>query len=247
MTFRPIRSIRRKIREINHHSRRVERDIFDRAQSIGFVVSAPLALLAVDRMDSWYIRNERTVLATARVFVSIDNDDLRAVMIDDATATSTIIPVGTIPLGTVDLVEPIDRRGWPLVSSSTQFPTESAVRSDARVTGSNRASKRAAIVAATEPLFRKADLVRIDESNTVHLASWTFSWCAWWCILALATSLAIAPCRFAWFLRRKLRNNQRQGRIDRCHCPNCGYNARESILRGVCPECGSELYERPEY
>ena len=32
----------------------------------------------------------------------------------------------------------------------------------------------------------------------------------------------------------------RQGRIDRCHCPSCGYNAKHSIMRGRCPECGSD-------
>ena len=57
----------------------------------------------------------------------------------------------------------------------------------------------------------------------------------------------LAPMRLGWFLYRRTRTAVRQGRIDRCHCPSCGYNAKHSILRGRCPECGSELYERPEF
>jgi hypothetical protein len=66
-------------------------------------------------------------------------------------------------------------------------------------------------------------------------------------LTSLGLAALLAPMRFGWFLYRRGRNAVRQGRIDRCHCPNCGYNAKYSILRGRCPECGSELYERPEY
>ena len=46
----PIRALRSKLREIDRNSRRKQRDVFDRLQSVAFVVAAVLAPLIVLRL-----------------------------------------------------------------------------------------------------------------------------------------------------------------------------------------------------
>ena len=68
----------------------------------------------------------------------------------------------------------------------------------------------------------------------------------WWILLSVATWIVVSPLRLGWYLFRRGRTIVRQRRIDRCLCPTCGYDAKHSVLVGRCPECGSEIYERPE-
>ena len=53
MPFRPLKA---KLREIKRNSRRVERDGFDRAQEIAFVLAAIIAPVAVMKLDTSYTR-----------------------------------------------------------------------------------------------------------------------------------------------------------------------------------------------
>jgi predicted Zn-ribbon and HTH transcriptional regulator len=68
----------------------------------------------------------------------------------------------------------------------------------------------------------------------------------WWVIVSIAVSATMSIARLGWYLARRGRTVVRQRRIDRCLCPSCGYDTKQSVLIGRCPECGSEIYERPE-
>ena len=61
------RKLQRKLREVRHHSRRVERNVFDRAQSIGFVIAAFTAPVAAYTMNEWHRRDRaETILRKHR-------------------------------------------------------------------------------------------------------------------------------------------------------------------------------------
>jgi len=108
-----------------------------------------------------------------------------------------------------------------------------------------KASERSSSWKAMQVIGRTGKFVGTDQTRS-HVAAWVFSSGAWWIMLSFALAVLLAPMRLGWWLYRRTRTVVRQSRIDRCHCPNCGYNAKHSILRGRCPECGSELYERPD-
>ena len=233
--------LRRALREIRRSSRHVERDVFDRIQGLGFVVAAVAAPFLVAVMQSLAVRETREVLLVARVFVPAGSEALAAHPIEDEMRGGA--SPGTVPMADVELVERIEWRGWPLVTAHRVFPTERV----AHLTASCPERRRAEVVRAAEPVFARSGLAREVESAHRHLAAKVFSFTIWWILGSLAIATALLPFRIAARTWRRGRTIVRQGRIDRCRCPNCGYDARESILRGRCPECGSELYERPDY
>lgn len=233
------------LREIRHHSRRVERNRFDRIQSAGFVLFAFAAPVLVWKLQTLAIRPTQEVRAIARVFETIDaaglSEGLRATEIkadDRNTPWRAVVQVAD-----VELVQRTDWCGWPLATLQRDHATELAYTrgqswSDAR----DREVRRTA-----EQFFTRIGKVAPDDRVRTHVAAWIFSSGAWWVMLSFGLAAVLAPIRLGWWLTRRTRTVVRQARIDRCHCPNCGYNAKHSILRGRCPECGSELYERPEY
>ncbi len=235
--------VRRKLREIRHHSRRVERNAFDRAQSIGFVVSAFVAPAMVYAMNEWYVRDRVDVLLLVRVTISIQGNTLDAVVISqDPNVRAAPMPYAN-PIADVTLVERSAKRGWPFITTQTLF----ASQLDTKLLPSARESQRAAIEATAQRAISVAKVGRTTTEHSTQVAAWIFASAAWWLLLTCAIALALMPLRFARFMYRATRTRVRQGRIDRSHCPNCGYNSRESRVRGICPECGSRLYERPEY
>lgn len=233
--------IRRTLREIRRSSRRVERNAFDRIQGMGFVVAAFAAPFLVAAMQSLSVRETREILLVVRVFVPAGSDSLSAHPIEDEMRGGAA--PGTVPMADVELVERIEWRGWPLVTAHRAFPTERV----AHLTASCPERRRDEVVRAAEPAIARSGLARDVEVDHRHLAAKVFSFTIWWILGSLAIAAALVPFRIAARIWRRGRTVVRQGRIDRCRCPNCGYDARESILRGRCPECGSELYERPEY
>ena len=233
------------LREIRRNSRRVTRNRFDRVQGAGFVLFAFTAPFIVWRMESLRVRGTSETLMFVRVYETPGENGARGRMQatrireDERTASWH----GVLPLAEVELVQRSEWRGWPLVTSHTEFASEMQVTRLATCP----ASREPAVRNAADAVCRGAGM-RVD-ADTVrsHAAAWVFSSGAWWVMQSLALAAVLAPLRLGWFLFRRTRTAVRQGRIDRCHCPNCGYNAKHSILRGRCPECGSELYERPEF
>ena len=233
------------LREIRRNSRRVTRNRFDRVQGAGFVLFAFTAPFVVWRMESLRVRGTSETLMFVRVYETPGENGARGRMQatrireDERTASWH----GVLPLAEVELVQRSEWRGWPLVTSHTEFASEMQVTRLATCP----ASREPAVRNAADAVCRGAGM-RVD-ADTVrsHAAAWVFSSGARWVMQSLALAAVLAPMRLGWFLFRRTRTAVRQGRIDRCHCPNCGYNAKHSILRGRCPECGSELYERPEF
>ena len=233
------------LREIRRNSRRVTRNRFDRVQGAGFVLFAFTAPFIVWRMESLRVRGTSETLMFVRVYETPGENGARGRMQatrireDERTASWH----GVLPLAEVELVQRSEWRGWPLVTSHTEVASEMEVTRLATCP----ASREPAVRNAADAVCRGAGM-RVD-ADTVrsHAAAWVFSSGAWWVMQSLALAAVLAPLRLGWFLFRRTRTAVRQGRIDRCHCPNCGYNAKHSILRGRCPECGSELYERPEF
>ena len=228
------------LREIRRNSRRVERTAFDRVQDAGFVLFAFIAPLVVARMESLRVRETSETLVIARVFEPIES---RALLAREIAPEDRAKPwSGSVPMADVELVQRTEWRGWPLVTQHTAFATTTVVTR----TASCPASREAEALRAANSVFARAQREVTADLTRNHIASWVFSSGAWWMMLSLALAAVLAPIRFGWFLYRRTRTVVRQSRIDRCHCPNCGYNAKHSILMGRCPECGSELYERPD-
>ena len=253
----PLARIHGVLRDIRYHSRRVERNRFDRVQGAGFVLFAFMAPLVVWRMEDLRVRESRETLQWIRAYDPIDefgrSEGVRAIEIEEKD-TDGAWPRST-PLATAEVIERTTWRGWPLVTKDTVHAPKTVLSTLPACTGVRRAEVERAVqrlVDKSAPRHgdRAADAqgqdARADRTRT-HIASWIFSSGAWWVLLSLGLAVALAPLRLGWFLYRRGRNAVRQGRIDRCHCPNCGYNAKYSILRGRCPECGSELYERPDW
>lgn len=233
------------LREIRHNSRRVERNRFERVQGAGFVLFAFLGPLVVWRMESWRVVETSEVLVIARVYENLDNQGR-----SEGVRASEIKPedrakpwAATLQLADVDLVQRTEWRGWPLATRQTVFATELV----ATRTAICPVSREPEVLRAARACVDRSGRFVPDDATRTHVAAWVFSSGAWWVMMSVALAIVLAPIRLGWWLYRRTRTVVRQSRIDRCHCPNCGYNAKHSILRGRCPECGSELYERPEY
>lgn len=237
----PLRALKAKLREIERNSRRVKRDRFDRAQGIAFVVSAFMAPLIVVKLDSWHVRS--TVETVAAGF-ALPGAERGAVIAAEVPVEAKLRPpAGVLPLAELRLVETRTRHGWPLATRHVRSPT----RVEAVLLAHAPETQRAEATVAGETLFASKGKFPSPGEAETHVGGWIFSIGAWWMLLNLAVAAVLVPLRFAWKVRKSVRNAVRQGRIDRCHCPNCGYDARGSILMGRCPECGHELYERPDW
>lgn len=242
----PFLFVRDRLRDIRHHSRRVEQNGFDRVQSWGFVVFALLAPFAVGAAERGVMRRDMERFAYARVFRTLDDDALRAAPID-AEARGNPWPTARV-LADCELARTRVSCGWPLASRVELGPVAITVEP----TPSCPASLVDRVRAVATPVLEKSAAdgglpgPGTPAEQRVHLTAWIFSYGAWWVLLSLALWLVLLPLRIGTRLVRGTRNRIRQGRIDRCHCPSCGYDAKHSILRGRCPECGSELYERPD-
>jgi hypothetical protein len=234
-----MRAVARRLREIDRHSRRVERNAFDRAIGAGFVLALVLAPVATWRMQRTVVDREREPLLLMRAFITLDDDRIRVQPVDPEQRGQVWRTV--VPMADIELVRERARAGWPFAT----FEEISETRLEAELSPSCRESRRAEVLAAAAPIARASRLESPAESRT-HLVSWVFSIAVWWILLSVATWIAVTPLRLGWYFFRRGRTIVRQRRIDRCLCPNCGYDAKHSVLVGRCPECGSEIYERPE-
>lgn len=227
-------------REIDRHSRAVRRDGFDRARSAAFVLAFLASPFVVSRMQDIAVSREREDLMLMRVFRMEDGGEVKAQRIesdDRGTPWRVFMPVAE-----ATLVGRSEWRGWPLTTRHVVEPTEIELS----MLAGAPARDRTAALRAAERLAGTSGLVVPSRAERTHVAAWVFSAGIWWMLLALAAVLVIEPLRWTVTVVRRTRTAVRQSRIDRCHCPNCGYDAKHSILMGRCPECGSELYERPE-
>lgn len=235
-----LRTIQRKLREIDRHSRRVERNAFDRVQSAAFVLALFVSPFVVLMMERVRVVDEATPLLAVRIYTEGADVELRArVMEGDERAKPW---PGVTPYVDVDYVQRTSWFGWPFATRDVVWPTETKLT----LFGSAREELREKYSALAAPLAARANVVHTTRTESTHFVAWTFSIGVWWCLLAIASAVVISPLRLGWYVYRRSRAIVRQRRIDRSHCPNCGYNARESLLRGRCPECGAELYERPD-
>ena len=241
----PLRLIRHKLRDIDRHSRRVERGPIDRIQGAAFVVAVFLAPFLVWKMESWWIRRDVETVALVAVYKGLSGEGMAGAPVRDPSVAIKF-PAASIPLAEVRIVRDHAWHGWPLVT----LDTISAPRLEATLLPTCPDARRAEACAVAERVFERENpgaMAPTTARTDTHVGGWIFSIGAWWVMLTALVWAVLAPIRVALRLRRTVRNAVRQGRIDRCHCPNCGYNARESITTGRCPECGGDLYERPDW
>ena len=181
------------------------------------------------------------MLAAAFAFRNRDSEQIFAAKVPVTPVLRP--PSGILPLAELRLVSTRSWRGWPLATSDHA----TATRVDVVLLATCPEYLRDEVTAAGQGVFAQTGLALPTPKTTVHVGGWIFSIGAWWVMLTIAAALVLTPLRLAFRVRKTVRNVVRQGRIDRCHCPNCGYDARGSILTGRCPECGGELYERPDW
>ena len=241
----PLRSLRRSLREIDRNSRRVKRDWIDRTLGGAFVASLFVAPLLVVKMESWVVRRTTETVALVVVFKGLEGDEARGLRVKDLTTKTLSFPASTIPLAELRQVQDRAWHGWPLVTRDATMPP----RFEVKLLPACPESRRDEVIAAAQRAL-EADprgLQLVPPGEQAHIGGWIFSVGAWWVLLTACAWLAAVLVRIGREMRRVARNAVRQGRIDRCHCPSCGYNARESIQTGRCPECGGDLYERPDW
>ncbi|MEY3142594.1 MAG: hypothetical protein RLY21_1087 [Planctomycetota bacterium] len=241
----PIRSLRRTLREIDRNSRQVKRGWADRALGAAFVAGLFLSPLIVFKMESWVVKRSTDTLALVAVFKSLEGEDMGGIRIRDPKAKGPMYPGSTVPLAEAKQLQDRARHGWPLVTKDVTMPP----RFELKLLPACPESRQDAVIAAAQAaLDADAQATRPGVvGERVHVGGWIFSVGAWWLLLTFAGWVLLLPVRVGREMHRVARNAVRQGRIDRCHCPNCGYNARESIQTGRCPECGCDLYERPDW
>jgi len=239
--LRPIRVLRGKLREVERNSRRTQRDFFDRIQHLTFVAGAVVAPLVVAWLEGGVGRTEKRSIAAIVAFERPGEPGVQVSRVDEEDLKRPV--AGAFTLAQVRLVESHTFHGWPFPTRELVAPT--AI--DMTLVAGVRDTRRAEIAAAAEADAAIEGLLRREPDRRTHVGGWILSIGAWWLLITLAMALFLAPIRLGWRLFRRGRSVIRQNRIDRCHCPNCGYDARGSILTGRCPECGGDLYERPEY
>lgn len=241
----PLRALRRTLREINRNSRQVRRGWADRALGVAFVAGLFVAPLIVWKMESWVVKRGTDDLAFVAVFKGLEGDSMAGVRIRDPKAKGPMYPASTIPLAEARQVQDRAWHGWPLVTRDAT----AAPRFELKLLPACPESRRDAVIAAAQAAL-DADPQATRPSavgERIHIGGWIFSTGAWWVLLTFVAWVLLLPLRVGREVHRLARNAVRQGRIDRCHCPNCGYNAKESIQTGRCPECGCDLYERPDW
>lgn len=244
------RAIQRKLRDIERHSRRVERSWADRVQSTAFVLALLVAPLITWRMETWSVSRKTVLIASVSVFKSLEGksperESLDGVRVRDPSDPLRF-PASTMPMAEVDFLRDRTRHGWPFSTRETLEPA----RAEATLLPACPDSRRAEVIAVAREVVARGtpELLGPDARiRETHLPAFFFSAGVWWMLLTLVVWLVLLPIRTLVIVRRALRNAIRQGRIDRCLCPNCGYDAHGSLMTGRCPECGSELYERPHW
>jgi hypothetical protein len=241
----PLRTLRRTLREIDRNSRRVKRGWADRALGVAFVAGLAVAPLIVWKMESRVIKRGTDDLASVAVFKGLDGESMAGVRIRDPKAKGPMYPASTIPLAEAKQVQDRAWHGWPLVTRDVTMPP----RFELKLLPACPESRQGEVMAAAQAaLDADPQALRPSEAGErVHVGGWIFSIGAWWMLLTFLAWILLLPLRVGREVHRVARNAVRQGRIDRCHCPNCGYNAKESIQTGRCPECGCDLYERPDW
>lgn len=242
----PFRAIRRKLREIDRQSRTVRHSVFDRIQGVAFIAAFFLAPFLTWKSQSWSVRTRAEPLATVAVYKGLSDDTLGGAIVTDIARTPKF-PPSTIPLAEVRVVRDISSRGWPV----TSLQRTSAQRLEAELLPACPKSREAEVLAAASDTLARGTppgrQIAVEASEETHIGGWIFSIGGWWMMLTASVWLLLVPIRIGTRVHRVTRTVVRQGRIDKCHCPNCGYDARGSIMTGRCPECGGELYERPEW
>ena len=241
-----VRVIRRKLREVDRNSRQVRRGWADRALGVAFACSAILAPLIVYQMESWVVRRRSEPIALFAVYSGLGGSEVAAVHVRDPDSRIKFPPMSN-PLAEVLEVQDRSWHGWPLVTRSRAEEP----RFVAKLLPACPPSREPEVLEAARIALR-LDLPRHQSqvatlAERIHVGGWIFSIGAWWMMLTATAWLVLLPLRFGREVHRVARNAVRQGRINRCHCPNCGYNAKESIQTGRCPECGGDLYERPDW
>jgi len=241
----PIRTIRRKLKEIDRNSRRVKRTWADRIVGGAFVASLLFAPLVVLKMESWVVKRSTDTLAQVAVFKGLEGDEIVAKRYGDAKAKTPAYPPSTIPLAEVRQLQDRAWFGWPLATRDEILAPRYEVKLLPACPPSREPEVRAAVERELETDRRAVRPAASGE--TIHFGGWIFSIGAWWVLITAVVWLVLLPVRVGREVHRITRNAVRQGRVDRCHCPNCGYDGRGSITTGRCPECGGDLYERPDW
>lgn len=239
-----LRAIRRRLREIDRNSRRLNRGWADRVLGISFVASALIAPAIVFKLESLAVRRSSETVARLAVFTQVESGATAAVLVKDPTAAGKF-PSMSVPLAEVTQLQERSWHGWPFVTRDrAEEPRFTAkLLPTCPPSREGEVIEAARIALETEPPHRLPKPAKAEER--VHVGGWVFSIGAWWMLLTATTWIALLPIRAGREVHRAARNAVRQGRIDRCHCPNCGYDAKGSIQTGRCPECGGDLYERP--
>lgn len=236
-----LRRIRRSLRDIRRYSKPKSADMLDRVQEWAFIAAFFLAPLAV-----WIAERALTSTITVRgvstrVFLTPKETALAGFAIEERERGHSW--VGVTPMAEIDVVRKIDWGGWPLATREVRGASVLATT----LLPSCPESRRAEAEAVARRIAEAKGAYFAQSETRIHFASWIFSSLAWWMMLVFAAALLIVPLRLARRVRKRVRNTIRQGRIARARCPNCGYDARRTAIRGLCPECGGEVYERPEY
>lgn len=236
-----LRRVRRSLREIRRYSKPKSADILDRLQEWAFIAAFFLAPLAVFVAERAIVRTQVLHGVATQIYLSPAGTALEGSVADERRKNQGWI--GVTPMAEIDVGRRIRRYGWPLETREERSASSFATT----LLPSCPEARRAEAEGIARALAEAKGAYFAQAETRIHFASWIFSSLAWWMILMCLAATAIALMRFMRSVRKRVRNAIRQRRIARAQCPNCGYDARRTAIRGLCPECGGEVYERPEY
>lgn len=238
---RPLRSLRRQLREIEYHSARRPSTRWSRMSDIAFFTAPVLAVAVTVWMHHAAIRSDADELTILRLGTSLHGEPIALIVTESGEPGWPARPFGEI-----DLLVLGARTGFPFFTRTEP--------------GALRITFARPLPAAppdplADPGMRRAATSAIDLAGSMLLQThWhgearaRTHWLAiagnvgiWWFVLLLSMTLLIQFARFGTWLVNESRRLRHQQRRSRGKCPSCGYDTRANVWSERCPECGAVL------